>query len=341
FQASLGSIFDKTERVARLAASIAQQTGADATLAERAGLLSKADLVTEMVLEFDTMQGIAGFYYANNDGENAEVAQALTEQYLPKFAGDALPASATGTLLALADRLDTLVGIFGIGQKPTGSKDPFALRRASLGVLRLLVEKSLNLDLTGLLQEAASLHGSNIKNPAAAVTDAQNYILERFRAWYEEAGIAVEVYLAVAAKQLSHPLDINARVQAVNAFAAMPEAQALAAANKRVSNILGKLDQQPTMEIDPTHLQETAEQQLADAVIAKTEQVAPLFAERRYTEVLATLAELGPLVDRFFDEVMVMADDPAVRNNRLALLAQLRGLFLQVADISLLVPGKG
>src|SRR5690606_31277788 len=185
FQASLGSIFDKTERVARLAASIARQIGADAVLAERAGLLSKADLVTEMVLEFDTMQGIAGFYYATNDGENPEVAQALTEQYLPKFAGDALPTTNTGTLLALADRVDTLVCIFGIGQKPTGSKDPFALRRASLGVLRLLVEKSLNIDLTGLLQEAAKLHGSNIKNPSTAVADAENYILERFRAWYE------------------------------------------------------------------------------------------------------------------------------------------------------------
>lgn len=341
FQAKLGSIFDKTERIASLAASIAEQLGGDATKARRAGELSKADLVTEMVLEFDKMQGIAGYYYAINDGEDAEVAQALTEQYLPKFAGDKLPQTQTGTLIALADRLDTISGIFGIGQKPTGSKDPFGLRRASLGALRLMVEQDINLDLRALLEAAVAAHGSNIKDPAATVDDALSYMLERFRAWYEEDAIATEVYLAVAAKELSHPLDINARVLAVDAFARMNEAQALAAANKRVSNILGKLDSAPGEQVNDALLSEAAEQQLAEAVAHKAESVAPLFAERRYADALAELASLREPVDTFFDQVMVMADDEALKNNRLALLAKLRGLFLQVADISLLAPAKG
>lgn len=341
FQARLGSLFDKTERIAALAGDMAAQTGANTAHAQRAGQLSKADLVTEMVLEFDKMQGIAGYYYATHDGENPEVAQALTEQYLPKFAGDKLPQTPTGTLVALADRLDTIVGIFGIGQKPTGSKDPFGLRRASLGALRLLVEKQLDLDLRALLQTAAGAHGANITDPEATVETALAYMLERFRAWYEEAGIATEVYLSVAAKNLTHPGDIDARVQAVNTFAAMPEAAALAAANKRVSNILGKLDTPPAGEPDPARMTEAAEQGLAEAVAGKAREVAPLLAERQYTEALTALASLREPVDTFFDDVMVMADDPAIRQNRLALLQQLRDLFLQVADISLLVPAKG
>ncbi|MCP8900515.1 glycine--tRNA ligase subunit beta [Gilvimarinus xylanilyticus] len=341
FQAKLGSIFDKTERIASLAAKIASELNYDAAKAKRAGELSKADLVTEMVLEFDKMQGIAGYYYAQNDGEDAEVAQALTEQYLPKFSGDKLPQTQTGALIALADRLDTITGIFGIGQKPTGSKDPFALRRASLGALRLMVEQDINLDLRALLEQAVAAHGDNIKDPAATVNDALAYMLERFRAWYEEDKIATEVYLAVAAKELSHPLDINARVLAVDAFAQMSEAAALASANKRVSNILGKLDSAPAEIVDDALLQEAAEKQLAEAVADKAERVAPLFAERRYADALATLAGLREPVDTFFDQVMVMADDEALKNNRLALLAKLRGLFLQVADISLLAPAKG
>ncbi|MDO3381692.1 glycine--tRNA ligase subunit beta [Gilvimarinus algae] len=341
FQAQLGSIFDKTERVASLAAAIAGKTGGDTAKAKRAGELSKADLVTEMVLEFDKMQGIAAYYYAINDGEDEEVARALTEQYLPKFAGDKLPQTPTGTLLALADRLDTIVGIFGIGQKPTGSKDPFALRRASLGALRLMVEQDINLDLRELLELAAASHCDNIKDPATTIDDVLAYMLERFRAWYEEDQIATEVYLAVAAKNLSHPLDINARVLAVDAFARMSEASALAAANKRVSNILGKLDTAPAQSVDTALLQEGAEKALAEAVAEKTSRVTPLFAERRYADALAELASLREPVDTFFDDVMVMADDEALKNNRLALLAQLRGLFLQVADISLLAPTKG
>ncbi|WP_041521960.1 glycine--tRNA ligase subunit beta [Gilvimarinus agarilyticus] len=341
FQAKLGSILDKTDRIAALAASIASDMDADAAKAKRAGELSKADLVTEMVLEFDKMQGIAGYYYALNDGEDPEVAQALKEQYLPKHAGDELPKTQTGTLIALADRLDTIVGIFGIGQKPTGSKDPFALRRASLGALRLMVEKDINLDLRELLTRAAAGHGDNIKDAVGTVDESLAYMLERFRAWYEEDQIATEVYLAVAAKKLSHPVDINTRVLAVDAFAQLPEAQALAAANKRVSNILSKLESAPDSDVKSELLAEPAEQQLAEAVADKAQRVAPLFAERRYADALAELATLRAAVDTFFDDVMVMADDEALRNNRLALLAQLRGLFLQVADISALAPAKG
>jgi glycyl-tRNA synthetase beta chain len=341
FQAKLGSILDKTDRIAALAASIASDIGADATKAKRAGELSKVDLVTEMVLEFDKMQGIAGYYYALNDGEDPEVANALKEQYLPKYAGDELPHTVTGTLIALADRLDTIVGIFGIGQKPTGSKDPFALRRASLGALRLMVEKDINLDLRELLTRAARNHGDSIKDAENAVEESLAYMLDRFRAWYEEDQIATEVYLAVAAKKLSRPVDINTRVLAVDAFAQLPEAQALAAANKRVSNILSKLDSAPATEVKPELLKEPAEQQLAEAVADKAQRVEPLFTERRYADALAELATLRAAVDTFFDDVMVMADDEALKNNRLALLAQLRGLFLQVADISALAPTKG
>jgi glycyl-tRNA synthetase beta chain len=275
-----------------------------------------------------------------NDGEPAEVADAIKDQYLPKFAGDKLPASLTGCAVALADRLDTITGIFGIGQKPSGSKDPFALRRASLGVLRIIVEKDLNLDLAECLRQAIAGHG---ELPAADGLEATvlAYMLERLRAWYEEDGIKAEVFMAVSAKQLSQPLDINQRVLAVNAFNQLPEAQALAAANKRVSNILAKLDDPSTIgAIDNSALADDAEKVLAAQVAAKAEAVAPLFAERQYEQALAALADLREPVDVFFDQVMVMADDEALRNNRLALLKQLRELFLEVADISLLVPAK-
>tara|TARA_B100000809_G_scaffold251400_1_gene284880 strand:- start:1636 stop:3720 length:2085 start_codon:yes stop_codon:yes gene_type:complete len=340
FQAKLGTIYDKTERVSKLAANIAGLIGGNADYAARAGLLCKSDLVSEMVCEFDKMQGIAGRYYALNDGEPAEVAEALAEQYLPKFSGDKLPETLTGTLVALSDRLDTIVGIFGIGQKPTGSKDPFALRRASLGALRLLVEKELDLDLSDLLLLAAKGHGDNIETADTAASESLAYMLERFRAWYLDENIAAEVYQAVSAKQLTTPLDINKRVHAVNAFTQLPEAQALAAANKRVSNILGKLEGEAPSTLDSGLLEESAEKALAEQVASKSLEVAPLFAERRYAEALAALASLQSTIDTFFDDVMVMCDDLALRNNRLALLAQLRGLFLEAADISLLVPEK-
>lgn len=340
FQAQLGSIFDKTERIKALASYIASLIDANATHAERAAELCKSDLVSDMVGEFDKMQGLAGYYYALNDGEDDSVAQAMHEQYLPKFAGDKLPETETGTIIALADRVDTLSGIFGIGQKPTGSKDPFALRRASLGVLRLLVEKGLDLDLRELLTVAAKQHGDNIKDLQGTVDTAFSYMVERFRAWYEEENIKVEVFMAVQAKNLSQPLDINNRVHAVNSFSQLPEAQALAAANKRVSNILGKLESVPSTQLNESLLQEDAEKALAKSLQAVATEVEPLFADRDYSAALTKLATLRNDIDTFFDDVMVMADDEALRSNRIALLCVLRNLFLEVADISLLVPAK-
>ena len=338
FQAQLGTIFDKTERVAKLAGDIAFLLNVDPKDAKRAAHLCKSDLVTNMVGEFDDMQGIAGYYYAINDGENAEVAAAMNEQYMPRFAGDQLPTTTTGTIIALADRLDTISGIFGIGQQPTGSKDPFALRRASIAVLRLLVEKELALDLRQLLTNAKSLHKDTPHQEA--LEESLSYMLERMKAWYVDANIPVEVYQSVEAKQLSQPLDINQRVLAVNEFSKLPQAQALAAANKRVSNILAKQNAALSTEVNAALLQEDAEKTLAAAVSAKAAVVAPLFAAREYTKALAALADLQQPVDAFFDSVMVMSDDPALQQNRLALLQQLRGLFLEVADISYLVPAK-
>ncbi|AQT61292.1 glycine--tRNA ligase subunit beta [Cellvibrio sp. PSBB023] len=339
FQAQLGTIYDKTERVAGLAKLIAGKLNADAASAERAAQLCKSDLVTNMVGEFDDMQGIAGYYYAVNDGENAEVAAAMNEQYMPRFAGDQLPATTTGAIIALADRLDTITGIFGIGQQPTGSKDPFALRRASIAVLRILVEKNLALDLRELLTFAKNQH-KNLTVGDELVEQVLAYMLERFRAFFEDANIPAEVFQSVTAKQLSQPLDINQRVLAVNEFSKLPQAQALAAANKRVSNILAKQNAALSTEVNAALLQEDAEKTLAQAVSAKAAVVAPLFAAREYTQALAALADLQQPVDAFFDSVMVMSDDPALQQNRLALLQQLRGLFLEVADISYLVPNK-
>jgi glycyl-tRNA synthetase beta chain len=339
FQAQLGTVYEKTERVAKLAKLIAEQLKADEASAVRAGELCKSDLVTNMVGEFDNMQGIAGYYYALNDGENAEVAAAMNEQYLPRFAGDALPETITGAIIALADRLDTISGIFGIGQQPTGSKDPFALRRASIAVLRILVEKNLALDLRELLTFAKNQH-NNLTVGDELVEQVLSYMLDRFRAFYEDANIPAEVFQAVTAKQLSQPLDINQRVLAVNEFSKLPQAQALAAANKRVSNILSKQNASSNAVIHSDLLKEEAEINLARAISAKAELVTPLFYKREYTKALAALADLQQPVDAFFDSVMVMCEDAALQQNRLALLQQLRGLFLEVADISYLVPAK-
>lgn len=340
FQAELGTLFDKSERVAKLAAHIAGKTGGNTGWATRAGELCKCDLVSNMVQEFDSMQGIAGSYYARHDGEPAEVAEAMREQYLPKFAGDAVPETLTGCAVALADRLDTLVGIFGIGQTPTGSKDPFALRRASIGVLNILIKRGLDLDLRDLI---AFARGNFTALKAADVEQkVLDYMLERLRAIYLEDNIATETFNAVAAKQLSVPLDIHQRIHAVHSFTQLPQAASLAAANKRVSNILSKSAGTGGIaaSIDTTLLQEVAEQQLAAALAAKAAEVAPLYAGRNYTATLAALADLREPVDLFFDKVMVNAEDDKLRANRLALLAQLQALFLQVADISQLVPEK-
>lgn len=339
FQAKLGSVYEKTERIALLAKAIATQLNADAKLAVRAAELCKSDLVSEMVLEFSDMQGIAGYYYAQHDGESADVAMAMNEHYMPRFARDQLPATTTGAIIALADRLDTLVGIFGIGEQPTGSKDPFALRRASVAVLRILVEGKYDLDLRELLTLALKQHTA-LANKSEVVEQVLVYMLERFRAWYEEQTIPVGVFLSVNAKQLSHPLDIDERVQAVNHFRQLPEADALAAANKRVANILAKAGDNVSANIDSALLTEDAEKAMATAIADKQEQVQPLFEQRAYKEALTELATLREVVDNFFDNVMVMADDEQLKNNRLALLQNLRGLFFEVADISYLAATK-
>jgi len=352
FQAQLGSVYEKAERISKLAGVIAAAIGGEKALGERAGLLSKCDLATEMVSEFPELQGVAGFYYATHDGEPAEVAKALDEQYQPRFAGDALPASKTGAAVALADKLDTLVGIFGINQPPTGSKDPFALRRSAIGLLRIIIEKGYVLDVQALVNGATKLYGTDIieggpkdgvqalfasrlsnKNTAA---DVFEFLLGRYRAMYEEQGIKPEVILAVQALKPTQPYDFDQRVKAVAHFATLPDAVPLAAGNKRVSNILAKETIADGAPVNAALLTEPAEVALGSAVAALEAELAPLFAKHDYSAALTRLAALRPQVDAFFDQVMVMADDPAVKANRIALLAKLRGLFLQVADISLL-----
>ncbi len=340
FQAQLGSVFDKTERIARLAAYIAQAESSDAKLAERAGQLCKSDLVSEMVLEFPELQGIMGQYYADNDGENPEVSKTLHEQYMPRFAGDQLPSSLTGCAVAIADKVDTITGIFGIDQLPTGSKDPFALRRASIGVLRIIVEKKLNLDLEALIEQAIlgyQEQGVSLPAQDRINTTVVNYMLERFDAAYQEEGIAVEVINSVKALRPTRPLDFDLRIKAITRFNAMDEADALASANKRVSNILAKAGDIVIPDtLDETLLTEAAEIELAKVVFNKKQEIAPALAEGRYALAMESLAALKEPVDMFFDQVLVNAEEEAIRLNRYALLKQLRSLFLHVADISLL-----
>ena len=334
FQQQLGTLKDKTDRIEQLAGEIAKQIGADEAKAKRAGLLSKCDLMTNMVFEFTDTQGVMGMHYARHDGEDEEVAVALNEQYMPRFAGDELPKSLVASAVALADKFDTLTGIFGIGQAPKGSADPFALRRAALGALRIIVEKNLPLDLEDLVKKSAALFGEKLTNQNV-VADVVDFMLGRFRAWYQDEGIAVDVIQAVLARRPTRPADFDARVRAVSHFRTLDSAEALAAANKRVSNILAKADA-AIGEINLTTCVEPAEKALAEAVLALRTEVQPLISQGDYTAVLDKLANLRAPVDSFFDNVMVNAEDPALRQNRLAILNTLQGLFLQVADISVL-----
>ena len=339
FQAKLGSIYDKTERIKHLAASTAQSLGFDTKDISRAAELSKSDLVSSMVSEFPEMQGIAGYHYAVNDNESDTVARAIADHYLPKFSGDAIPASETGAMVALADRLDTITGIFGIGQIPTGSKDPFALRRASLAVLRIIIEGKYDVNLRTLVANAVSQH-EVIADPAASTNKALDYILERLRSIYEDQGISAEVFRSVISLKPSAPLDIDQRIKAVHAFSSRTEASSLAAANKRVANILTKQTDIAGSKINPSLLSQPEEVALAAALDDAGKSVSPLCETRQYEAALTQLATLQAPVDEFFDNVLVNADDLAVRQNRLALLTQLRNLFMQIADISHLVPAK-
>ena len=325
FQEKLGSVYDKAVRVSKLAAYIAPRIGGDAAWAARAGLLSKCDLATEMVGEFPEMQGVAGYYYALNDGEPDDVALALNEQYMPRGAGAELPTTLTGAAVAIADKLDTLVGIFGIGMLPTGSKDPYALRRAALGVLRILIDKKL----------AVGQFGGKVKQTGLA-EQVLEFVFDRLRARYEDEGVDVSVYLSVRALQPGSALDFDQRVQAVQAFRKLPEADALAAVNKRVSNLLSKADNLGNADVDPGLFADAKEFSLNSAIAKAENAVKPLIAERNYAEALARLATLREPVDAFFEAVMINAEDAGVRKNRYAMLARLRGLFINIADISVL-----
>ena len=333
FQKKLGTLFDKQERMAKLAAGIAAQIGGDPAHAERAARLSKCDLLTNMVYEFPELQGIMGRYYAAHDGEPDAVAMAIEEHYLPRFAGDRLPQNPVGEALAMADRLDSLIGIFAIGQPPSGDKDPFALRRAALGLVRLSIEGELDVDLEALLEQAAAGFEADIK-AGEAVRDVFDYIMDRLRGYYQDNDIPADVVEAVLAIRPVRLLDFDKRVRACQVFRELPEATALAAANKRIANILRKAEQPVADRVDASLLTDPAEKQLADQVAALKPDVLELMEQGNYTAALQKLAGLRDVVDTFFDDVMVMVDDDALRANRLALLNELGALFLRTADLS-------
>ena len=341
FQKDLGTVFDKTERIAQLAGTIAKAIDADVESARRAGELCKADLASDMVLEFDKMQGIAGSYYAQHAGLNSKISEAIGSHYLPKYAGDAVPTVLEACAVAIADRLDTITGIFGIGQEPTGSKDPFALRRAAISVIQIVLQNKLVLNIEELVAQAISQHIviTEVDKTASSVC---NYIFDRFTALYQEQGVQTEVILAVRAVAKLDALDFDARLTAVNAFIQQKECEALAAANKRVSNILSKSDiDLDNLSFDETLLQEDAEKALALAMQAKKAETDNSFLSGNYQAGLLALTTLKPAIDDFFDNVMVNAESEQLKRNRLALLLALRNMFMQAADIALLAtPGK-
>ncbi|OCG64184.1 glycine--tRNA ligase subunit beta [Gilliamella sp. wkB18] len=335
FQQQLGTVKDKAIRIESLSGFIADKIGADVEQAKRAGKLTKCDLVTNTVFEFPETQGIMGRYLALKDGESIEVATAIEEQYKPRFAGDELPSTAISCAVSIAEKLDTLAGIFGIGQHPKGDKDPFALRRAAIGVLRIIVEEALSLDLVELANYAASLYGGKLTNKNV-VDDIVNFMQGRFRAWYQEQGFAIDTIQAVLALNPTKPADFDARIKAVTHFRTLPEASSLAEANKRVSNILSKVEVTIPEQINAALLEAGPEGELAKKLVILTDKLSPYFSESRYQDALIELSSLKETVNAFFDSVMVMVDNEDIRLNRLALLKKLQNLFLKVADISLL-----
>ena len=340
FQAQLGSLFDKSERVTQLAASMAVLLGADSQTVQKAAMLCKSDLASTMVGEFPELQGIMGQYYAHNDGEPPEVCQAIAEHYLPRFAGDSLPSSKAGSLLAIADRVDTITGIFGIKQPPSGSKDPFSLRRAAMGILRILIEQEIDLNLYSLIDNAmAGYRAQDIVFDDADSLCEQigSFVFGRLRAWYQDRGIGAEVFLCVQAISPSSAVDFDHRVKAVAQFMTRPEATALAAAHKRVSNLLARSQEQAIpAAVDPSLMIEAAEHILYTALGNSSAEAAPLLENREYGLAMNCMAGLREPVDTFFDQVMVNVEDERVRLNRLSLLQQLRDLFMHIADIALL-----
>ena len=333
FQQKLGDLYQRSERIAALSEFIATQLATDSEQAKRAGLLCKCDLMSDMVYEFTELQGIMGAYYAAHDGEAASVVQAIRQHYQPEFSGDDLPAEETGICVALADKLDLLVGIFAIGMRPTGDKDPYGLRRAAIGVLRILIEKQLNLDIAILVDQAIKLYADSCTNNPK--TEVIAYINDRLKHWYLEQGIAATIFNAVAAQMVTDLNDFNARIMAVKHFVSLPEAENLAAANKRVDNILKKNNSDDvSTTVKPELLEEKAEKTLYEAVGSKQKTIAPLLAAKDYTATLSSLADLQVPLDTFFADVMVMVDDVEVKNNRLALLKTVHDLFATVADIA-------
>jgi glycyl-tRNA synthetase beta chain len=338
YQKGLGSIGDRSARLAVLSVAIAKQLGLDPDAADRAARLSKCDLLTGMVGEFPELQGVMGRYYAIASGEPAAVADAIGEQYLPRFAGDSLPETSVGQILAVADKLDTLAGAFCLGRKPSGNRDPFGLRRAALGVVRIAVERKLDLDFPRLIGQACD--SQPVVADGALYDDIFNFILERLRGIYvDQLGLAPEVFEAVRARRPASLADFDSRVRAVSAFVELDAAASLAASNKRIANILRQAGSDAYGPIDTGMLKEVAEKQLYEAVVAARTAVDPLLKKRAYEAVLTRLSELRPTIDTFFDDVMVMTDDEAVRRNRLALLSGLHALFLDTADISRLSTG--
>jgi glycyl-tRNA synthetase beta chain len=335
FQQQLGTLKEKSERISAVAEKVAVKIEANAQHAQRAGLLSKADLMSDMVMEFPDVQGVMGMYYARFDGEHEEVAVALNEQYLPRFSGDNLPTSLVACAVSIADKLDTLVGIFGIGQAPKGDKDPFALRRAAIGLLRIITDKNLDLDIVDLAEIAKEQYTDKLTNENV-VNDVVDFLFARFRATYQAGGYSVELIQSVLERRPTKPVDFEKRIKAVAKFQTLPEAAPIAAANKRISNILAKVTENIANDVDTGLLQEDAEKVLVATLSSLESKLSVLFAQGDYEAALFELASLQAPVDAFFDSVMVMADDPAIKQNRLALLNRLRNLFLQIADVSVL-----
>ncbi|HVB25036.1 MAG TPA: glycine--tRNA ligase subunit beta [Gammaproteobacteria bacterium] len=339
FQKEMGSYGDKSQRVAKLASEIAKQIGGDSHLAERAAQLAKCDLVTGMVGEFPELQGIMGGYYAQHDGEPREVVRAIAEQYQPRFAGDALPITKTGQMLAIADKLDSISGIFAIGQKPTGNKDPFGLRRAGLGLMRIAIECSCEIDLHHLIKQAQEMLPKPL-NQIDLEVEVYNFLRDRLRAYYQEIGVGNDVFNAVDLENPATPVEFDRHLLAVQDFLTLPAARNLAVANKRIQNILAQagLSQYPHTEdflpLDTLLLEDEAERTLHAALESAKQDNAPLYEQHRYSDALRRLAKLREPVDRFFDQVMVMTDDIRLKNNRLALLQRVRESFLRIADIS-------
>ncbi len=336
YQHGLGSLFDKSHRTGRIAAWLADALGADAATVERAAALAKCDLLTGMVGEFPDLQGTMGRYYARADREPEAVADAIAEHYLPRFAGDALPASTPGQILAVAEKLDTLAGIFAIGKKPSGNRDPFGLRRAALGIVRILVERGIDVDLKALIAHAVAQQPDGKADPDELAAELYGFITDRLRRYFldRDAGLKTETFDAVMAREPASLVDFDRRLAAVQTFARLEQAESLAAANKRIANILRQAGDPAGLSVNPKSLELDAEKALHNALGSARDKVGPLLGERRYAEILNELADLRDPVDRFFDDVMVMVDDETVRNNRLALLGELRALFLDVADIS-------